>query len=248
MRKFILLSVIFLSFSSLTLSQVKVLGKNYYVGFGLSLDFFTNSEVSRYYNGIVGNSEQSVAEVDFSLGLKLSKNISVEFAPSLIFTVAPSYAGYPYDYWDNDPWWWWDGSPADNTYKYTYTLNNANLFALPLNLKMKYYPFNRGLNGFEEGFNFNISAGAMYLSESFSGTYRAAGTSTDLPFNITSSVWAPNVAVGLGFNYNFDYTLLGLDVNYRFVPMPLDRKSPLTISNAGNYNSLNFKFNIGYLF
>jgi hypothetical protein len=53
-----------------------------------------------------------------------------------------------------------------------------------------------------------------------------------------NDVWAPNLTLSLGISSasNFAY---GFDITYRVVPMPIKRNTPLSSSNASNYNSIN---------
>jgi len=228
-------------------SQVYYGGGKNYAGFGLSFDVFTNPEVSNYYNGAPSNNALYVTDITFTLGRNLNKHFAVEFAPSLIFTPSSVYGGGSFDYWDDDPYWWYDDSPTANQSSNTYNLTNASLFAIPLNLRVKYFPLNSSNSLYGSGLNLNLSLGAMYIYESFTGTGGPTGSSLNQPFNISSSTWAPDAVIGLGYTYSYNSALLlGFNANYRFVPMSLNRKSPLTIANSGNYNSLNFDFSIGF--
>ncbi|MCX6162730.1 MAG: hypothetical protein NTV87_15520 [Ignavibacteriae bacterium] len=247
MKKIVFTVVLILFCVSASFSQRVAWGDKYYAGFGFSLDFFTNSDVNYYYNGIGTNNAQSVSDINFSFGVNLNRHFAVEFAPAFVFTPSSSYGGGPFNYWDDDPYWWYDDSPTGTTYQNTYTLSNAYLFAIPLNLKLKYYPLKNYGNDFGEGLNLNLSLGAMYIYESFTGTGGPTGGIAQ-PFSISGSTWAPDAVLGLGYNYYWNNTGLGFDVNYRFVPMSLSRKSPLSYANASNFNSLNFSLYIGFAF
>jgi hypothetical protein len=205
-----------------------------YAGIGYSLVFFTNSDVTGTYPIFNFSSGEFLTEINPFFGIRPSKNISIELSPSFIFTTANKSDGFYY---------------TDEIGRRYYDPQEANLFALPLNANIKFYPFaDQPLNPIS-----NIYAGGgggiMYIKEDYlnyiysdSSQFAYLGAR-----NTDNSMWVPNynLLIGYGSTSQFGYNF---ELAYRFVPLDADRKFPLVSSIASNLNSVNLSLRIMFNF
>ena len=228
MKKLIFLFILNLAFISLN-AQYKDRESTFsYAGLGYALVFFTNSDVNNVYPTIDLNNSSLLNEINAYYGFKVSKYFSVEFSPSILF--AKSNRNIDGFYF------------TQNGQTYWYKPQDASLFALTLDLKARFYPFASNDRSIIKDIYLSAGGGIMYVKEEYDNylftdsTYTATFIASRADNNNT---WVPNIVFSLGYmsnNYNFGY---GLDIGYRIVPMPVDRKTALSSSNASNYNSLN---------
>jgi len=233
-----------------------------YIGFGFSFAFFTNPTVYDYYPTVSSQNSQFLVDLDLSFGYNYKNKLNIEFAPSFMFTPSPyNYGGY---YWFG-PWPYYSvnnkilssvpdskaapvvGSSDIYSGNYYYDPDKMTLFCLPLNVKLKYFPFNKSMRTFADGLFASLSLGAMYIYEKHTGYYKTSTSPVQYSYNISNSTWRPNASVGIGYNYIGDINFGG-ELSYKFVPLPVDRKTPLVINNAGNMNTIVLTFGIGYNF
>ena len=198
-----------------------------YAGLGYALLFFTNPDVSNIYPTIDLNNSTLLNEVTGFFGLKFSNSFAAEFAPSILF--ARSNRNIDGFYF------------TQNNQRYWYMPQDASLFAMTLDFKAKYYPFAKNEESILKDVYLSAGGGIMYIKEQYNN-YIFADSTYNSQF-ITSrednnNAWVPNVVFSFGYmsQNNFGY---GFDIGYRIVPMPINRNTPLTSSNASNYNSLN---------
>ena len=229
----ILLSGLFVYTSSD--AQIKDRTSSYsYVGGGYTLVFFTDSEVNNTYPVFDLSNSSFLSEVNLFYGIKASPSIAVEFSPSFIFTNTQSNNGFYY---------------TDNGVQNYYLPNSAKLFALPLNINFKYFPFTDDLINPVSNLYFGVGGGLMYINEEFQNYIYPSETSIS-PIGIqttTNSLWTPDfqIMVGFGSTAKFGY---GFELGYRIVPLDGDGSKPQTTSLANNFNSVNLSAKVIFSF
>jgi hypothetical protein len=206
-----------------------------YAGAGYSLVFFTDGDVSETYPAFDLNSGSFITEIGFFYGMRLSPPVAVEIAPSFIFTNSKNNDGF---YFTN--------RAGERNY---YFPNEASLFALPVNLNLKIYPFFADPLTPLGNMYIGAGAGMMYLSESFNNSIYADSNLVNFQRFAKSenSLWTPNYKFFLGFGTSgkFGYAF---EVGYRFVPLDGDGTKPQTTSLAKNFNSVNVSAKVMFSF
>jgi hypothetical protein len=227
MRKIILIFVLILT-ATFSLSQTKDREKGHsYVGVGYSLIIFTNSDASNIYPVLNLNSSSFLSEINISAGYKFNKNIALEFNPSFVFASSNNNKGFNYN---------------DGTNNYYYLPNKATLFTLPLNVKMKIFPFAKNTFSFVNNLFVGIGGGPIFINEQYDNavyTQETAYQTNPIKFQTYSnSFWRYNAVMSVG--YDFAGTIgLGFEFSYRIVPLAIKGPAPVISSVASNFNSIN---------
>jgi hypothetical protein len=121
--------------------------------------------------------------------------------------------------------------------------NNADLFALPINVNIKFYPFTSDLLSPVSNLYIGFGGGAMYISEEFDNQIYSDNTLTSFVGYQKSknNFWNENLLLMVGFNSpaRFGYAV---ELGYRLVPLKGKKDKPLTTSIASNFNSVNLTF------
>lgn len=229
MKKSIIFLLLLITFNSLT-SQIKDRDKGYpYAGVGYSLIIFTNSDASKIYPVLNLNTSSFLSEINISAGYKFNKNIALEFNPSIIFSSANNNKGFYYR----------DKTAGTN---YFYLPNKANLFTIPLNVKMKVFPFAKKSFSFADNIFFGIGGGPMYINEQYDNSVYPQESfyqTNPIKFQTNSNnFWRYNAVVSCGYDYAGTIGV-GFEVSYRIVPLAIDGPSPVISSVASNFNSIN---------
>jgi len=222
-KKFILSVIIFFLICNITYSQIGNRDASYsYAGVGYTLVFFTNSDVTETYPVFNFRGNEFLSEVNVFYGIKINKSIAVELSPSFIFTSTNGNDGFSYD----------------NRF---YITKQADLFSLPININVKFYPFTQDLTSAVSNLYIGFGGGPMYFWEEFNNNIYADSSLTSLiEFKKSkNSFWNENVKFFIGFNSSarFGYAV---ELGYRFVPLKGDGEKPQTTSIASNFNSINF--------
>ena len=223
MKKFILFFVFFSLSCSLTYSQISKRDASFsYAGAGYTLVFFTNSDVTDTYPIFNFRGNEFLSEVNIFYGIKINKSFAVELSPSFIYTSTNGNDGFSYD----------------NRF---YITNQADLFSLPININVKFYPFTQDLTSAISNFYIGFGGGPMYFWEEFSNNiYTDSTYSSFIEFQKSkNSFWNENIQFFIGFTSStrFGYAV---ELGYRLVPLKGDRDKPQTTSIASNFNSINF--------
>ena len=227
MRKLILIFLFIFAFNFLS-AQTKDREKGHpYAGIGYSLIIFTNSDASKIYPVINLNSSSFLSEINLSAGYKFNRHIALEFNPAIVFASSNNNKGFNY---------------YDGTNNYYYLPNKANLFTLPINVKMKLYPLAKQTFSFVNNIFIGIGGGPMYINEQYDNAvynnenhYQTGA----LKFQTNSnSFWRYNAVISGGYDYAGTIGL-GFEFSYRIVPLAIDGPSPVITSVASNFNSVN---------
>ncbi|HEY5125219.1 MAG TPA: outer membrane beta-barrel protein [Ignavibacteria bacterium] len=226
MKKLLLVIFLFSSFTSVAQYKNRE-SSQMYAGLGYSLVFFTNSDVSSIYPTIDLDRSGLLSEVNGFYGIKFNNYLAVEFTPSFLFARNTQRA---------DGNWY-----TQNNQHLWYIPQDASLFALTINLKAKVFPFGNNQQSLLKDFYIGTGGGMVYIKEQ-ARNYIYSDSSYSMNYlrvqDDKNDVWAPNFTLSLGISSasNFAY---GFDITYRVVPMPIKRNTPLSSSNASNYNSIN---------
>lgn len=198
-----------------------------YVGVGYSFVIFTNSDMTDSYP-LFGSSGDFLKEVNFFGGIRVSRSFALEFSPSVMFSNAINNKGFNYS------------SPSVAGSDSLYVPNTASFLSLPLNLKVKYYPFTKDMISQMSNLYLGFEAGMVYVKEEFNNYVYTDNTMTRFVRSQTdkNSFWKPDfgISIGYGSTAKFGY---GFEASYRFIPLDGDKKYPLTTSLAKDMNSVN---------
>lgn len=234
MKRIFIIILIFLA--AKTFAQYEKENSNFtYAGVGYSLVFFTHPAVSNIYPTLDFGSSSFLSEINPYFGFKINKNIALEISPSFIFSSSyEEKEGYDYKIENRNYW---------------YVPQRATLFALILNAKVKHFPFADKENSILNNFYIGFGAGAYFAKEKYESFLY--DNKTNLNYlasrNDQNSVWTGDIQFSVGFASNsaFGY---GFDITYRYVPMPIKRNTPLSTSNASNFNSINLSLGAMFSF
>jgi hypothetical protein len=224
-------------FTGLLSAQTKDREKPHpYVGAGYSLIIFTNSAVSDIYPVVNLNTSSFLSEINVSAGYKLNKNIALEFNPAFVFASSTNNKGFNF---------------YDGVNNYFYLPNKSTLFILPLNAKMKIFPFAKQTFSFVNNIFVGIGGGPIYISEQYdNAVYESQNYSIGnvIKFGTYSnSFWRYNAAISAGYDYAGAIGL-GFEFTYRIVPLAIHGTQPVISSIASNFNSINLSVKASFGF
>ena len=236
MKKYFLFAVLLCLSVNISLAQPKGKMKSgVYGGVGYSFLIYTNSDVADIYPSFDFRTNTFNSEINPYLGLQLSEMVSLEFSPSFIYASSGGSTGFNYS------------SSVNPTYYYL--PSPAYLYALPLNLKLKLFPFTKASSIVSKGIFFGISAGPMFIREEYDNRIYTDETA-NIYINtrsVSNTLWAANTLFSVGYasNQQFSY---GFEIGYRFVPLSIKRDYPLITSLASNMNAVVLNIKIGVNF
>jgi len=236
MKKHLLLILLVCFVTNFSNAQTKVDKRSgLYAGIGYSFLIYTNPNVSDIYPSFDFRTNSFNTEVNPYLGYQISESVSLEFSPSFIYANSGGSKGFYYQSSVNP--------------KYYYLPSPAYVFAIPLNLKLKLFPFVKSSSIVSRGIFFGVSAGPMFIREEYDNRIFTDETTNNYysTRNITNTLWAPNTMLTVGFSSNQQFSY-GFEVGYRFVPLSLKRDYPLISSLASDMNSVVLNLRIGVNF
>lgn len=234
--KKILFGILFLMLFNNAFSQVTERSTNlsFYTGIGYKFVFLTDPLARNTYPFFQLSNGDFLKELDGFLGVTIGEKYAIELSPAYLFTNSVSSDGFYFQ--------------DTSTLKFYYP-QQTRLFALPLNVRFKYYPFAQKTVSALNKVYFGVGAGAMYVNEEITNqiysnesriNYLGAKTSKN-------KFWTSNYEILLGIS-SFSKIGYGFELSYRFVPLNEGATLPLITSLAGNFNSVNFVANIVYTF
>lgn len=225
-----------LIYSGSALAQIKQRSAavSYYLGIGYKFVYLTNPTARDSYPFFQLSNGDFLKELDGVFGVTIAEKISVEFSPAYLFSNSLSSDGFYFE--DN------------NGLRYYYP-QQTRLFAVPLNLRIKFFPFAKNYTSFSSKLYFGGGGGGMYTNEEMSHQiYSDEGQITYLGARTyENDFWTTNFEFFAGVN-SFSKIGFGFELSYRFVPLNQPQNKPLVTSLAGNLNSANLSANIIYTF
>lgn len=232
----IILIVLISIISNLSFSQIKQRSTNTtaYLGIGYKFVFLTNPDARDAYPFFQLSNGDFLKEIDGFLGISINEKYNIELAPAYLFTNSVSSEGY---YFSNS-----SGTRF-------YVPSETRLFAVPLNIKFKYFPFVKNYSSSLSKFYFGAGGGAMYVEEEISAliyqgedelNYLGART-------FQNSFWTSDYEIMIGIS-SFSKIGYGFELSYRIAPINNSSSNPVITSIATNFNSINFTANIVFTF
>jgi len=206
-----------------------------FAGLSYNLVFFTNPDVDNIYPSFDFREISFKSELNFFVGYKVNEIFSVEFSPSFTYSKSSATDGFYYPSTID---------PSENTYYYPY---NAYLLAIPLNLKIKLYPFSMAKSYFMGGIFVGIAGGPMVIREEYD-VYEYPDEFRYNPISYRrydNTIWTGDLIFSIGYNSHAQFNY-GFEVGYRIVPLPVDREYPLAIDLASNMNAVLIGLKVGF--
>lgn len=235
MRKLFLVLVVIL-LASPCFSQIKKRATtvSLYTGIGYKFVFLTNPQARNAYPLFQLSNGDFLKELDGFLGVTINENYAVEFSPAYLFTNSVNSDGFYF---------------SDNNGRRFYKPQQTRLFALPLNLRFKYFPFAQNYKSTLSKLYFGLGGGAMYANEEITNEVFTDDTRVTYlgAKNSQNNFWTSNFELLLGLN-SFSKIGYGFELSYRFVPLNQPSTLPLITSLASNFNSINLAAKIVYTF
>jgi len=229
MKKLLFIFLFFI-FCSNAFSQVKTRSTSvsFYTGVGYKFVFLTNPMARDAYPFFQLSHGDFLKEIDGFFGVTIDERYSVEISPAYLFTNSVNSS---------------DGFNFLDTF---YLPQQTRLFALPLNVRFKYFPFVKNYASTLNKVYIGVGAGAMYINEEITNQL-SKNNSFITTRTYENSFWTSNYEVLVGIN-SFSKIGYGFELSYRFVPLNQPHTIPLITSLAGNFNSANFVANIVFIF
>jgi hypothetical protein len=235
MRKIFLIVPVLL-ISNISFSQIKQRATNItgYMGFGYKFVFLTNQNARDAYPFFQLSNGDFLKEIDGFFGVNINEKYGIELAPAYLFTNSVSSDGY---YFNNI-----------NGNRF-YVPSQTRLFAVPLELKFKYFPFAKNYASSFSKFYFMGGGGGMYVDEEISSLIYSDDSRLYLlgAKTFSNSFWTSCLEFAVGIS-SFSKIGYGFEFSYRLVPISNSRDIPVITSIASNFNSINFTANIVFTF
>jgi len=228
--------VIIIFISHLSEAQVKQrsVKTEFYTGVGYKFVYLTDPLARNAYPFFQFSKGDFLKEINGVFGVTIDQKYGIELSPAYLFTNSLSSDGFNF---------------TDNSGTRFYVPVQTRLFAVPVNLRFKYYPFSKGYSATLSKMYFGVGGGAMYIEEEI--TSQIYTDNTRLNFitsrNAKESMWTSNyeILVGIG---NFSKIGYGFELSYRIVPLKQLQTKALITEIASNFSSVNFAANIIFSF
>ncbi|HPS65618.1 MAG TPA: hypothetical protein PK447_08590 [Ignavibacteria bacterium] len=208
-----------------------------YLGAGVGLNVFTNSDVSGMYPMFDIDNSSFLTNIAPYFGYKFNSTFSAEISPMV--SIAKTYS--------KNGFYFTDQSGSTLFYK----PQNLSLAMIPLLARVKIFPFASDLkaSNLKAGWYSGAGAGITYLNESYDSFVYLDNNSYSPMYSQTNrkSYWTPVASVFTGWESSAKYAF-GIEIGYNFIPAKVDRTDPLMISVASNFNNfyLNIKGRLGF--
>lgn len=216
-------------------SQIKErsLSTSVYAGMGYKFVFLTNPTARNAYPFFQLSNGDFLKELDGFIGISFDEKVAIEFSPAYLFSNSLSSDGFYFE---------------DSRGNIFYYPVQTSLFALPLNARVKFFPFSSSKSSMSKVY-LGAGGGAMYISEEItSQLYIDILRENYLGVRYyENDFWTYNMEILLGIN-SFSVIGFGFELSYRFVPLNQPKTIPLITSLSGNLNSANFMANIIFTF
>jgi len=209
----------------------------FYFGAGYSFVFFTDNTVNNAYPAFDVISINFVGELMTFLGLRFSKYLALEIETSYMFCQNERNVAIGL----NPPVTF----PGNDSVAYTYAHpTQLTMFAFPLLLNLKYFPFQARKN-FANRLFIGAGAGYLYVHESYDNVVYTLDQSqvtypyTEFPVvtNMTNNQWLPLFRISAGFTGSGKVIGFGAEVRFNFAPIKKTTDAFVT-RTAQNFNSI----------
>lgn len=234
MKKTFFILICLLTFN-IANAQLQKGSSGIYAGLGYSTLFFTNSDVSNIYPTFDFRRNSLKSEISPYIGYEISKTLSIEFNPSFLYSNSSPEKGFYF-------------KPMNGGNEY-YQPNNAFLFMMPLNLKLKFYPFANAKSVVSNGLFLGLSGGPIFIREEYDNyIYPNENSPTVNQIkNFSNTLWTGDMQLSIGYSSKAAFSY-GFEAGYRFIPLKIEREFPLASSIASNMNAVVLSIKLGYFF
>lgn len=238
MRKIIFLISILILITQTSFGQITQRSSGYsYLGIGYSLVGFTDPITSDIYPFLDFKNGNFMTDINFFFGHRPVDEFAFEISPSIIFTSGIDKPGFTY---------------TENGVTKYHIPRDVSLFMLPINVNGKYFPFSKTPSPIISTAYLTFGGGMTYIREEYTNFIYSVNQN-NTPGNYEraqiyrESKWVPNFNFGIGIMSTgvFGY---GVEVNYRIVLTDPDNATPLAISRANNFNSINITLKGVFIF
>lgn len=208
---------------------------NAYFGAGYSFVIFTDGLLSSPYPVIDTRSGNFLSEINIFFGFSIAKAVTIEAEPSFLFTNSSktlrTTLSKPH-------------STTDDTLVYS---SNIGMFAIPLAVNVRFFPFFKQEKSFIRMFFIGGGAGMIWVKEDYDNFYTYDpnwggiynyGYGGYIGPTESTSQWAPLFRVMLGFTGAGGQFGGGGELRYNFVPLKSVKDSPFVTRQAKNMNSV----------
>jgi len=237
MKKNLIIILILLIFSGTGFTQKSErTSAEFYAGMGVSMVFFTQSDVWNNYPVLDVNNTSFMYEISAFAGIKINKFVALEFNPAFVINKSNDKDGFYFT--------------QNNLTRY-YRPQNVSLVMIPLNLRAKFFPIaGEGTVGdIKSGFYTGFGAGITFIGESYDSYIYEDKNSVYYSGidNSKKNSWRPDVQIFAGLDLQNKFGL-GLEVGYRIIPGGMDYDKPVISAFVPNMNYvyLNIKGGLGF--
>ena len=231
-------------FVGISEAQIKQRSKDkvFYTGMGYKFVLFTDPEARSAYPFFDITNQAFVKEIDGFFGMVLNERFVFELAPSYMFS-----NDYGSDDSEADGGGFYFTENGVNRY---YVPTDAKMFAIPVNARIKYFPFAKDYGSAFNLFYFGGGAGPVYISEEMNQRVYTDDGRLDFlgaaPY--AEDFWTLNFEALAGIATVSKFGI-GFEISYRFIPLGASSKTkPLITSIANNFSSFNMAANVIYKF
>lgn len=203
-----------------------------YFGAGYGFVIFTDKELNSLYPFLDTRNGTFLTNITLFYGFAIAKAVTLEFEPGILFTsstkTVSTNTGRTH-------------RTSNDTMAYS---SNIGMFAIPLALNVRFFPFFKMSKSFARLFFIGGGAGAIWVKEDYDNYY------TDDPnlytggfygyggISESSSQWAPLFKAMVGFTGTGGQFGFGGEIRYNIVPLKEEEGSPFRTRIASNFNSV----------
>lgn len=201
---------------------------NSYFGAGYSLMIFTDSELNSIYPVFDTRSGNFLSTINLFFGFSIAKAVTLEIEPSLVFSNSSKSFTTPLTI---------PHQPENGSYAHS---TNIGLFAIPIALNARFFPFYKMTTSFARLFFVGGGGGMVFVKEDYDITYDNNPNPSFYYTGNTASTsqWAPLFRIIAGFTGAGGMFGFGGEVRYNIVPLKQEANSPFKTRIAKNFNSV----------
>ena len=205
---------------------------NSYFGAGYSLIIFTDRELNSLYPVLDTRNGTFLTNISLFFGFAIAQAVALEFEPAILFANSSknivTNTGIPH-------------TTTNDTMAYS---SNISLFALPISVNVRFFPFYKLSKNFTRLFFIGGGGGIVWVKEDYdnyyspdpnlyTGGYYGYGGRSE-----TTSQWAPLFRAMIGFTGTGGQFGFGGEVRYNIIPLKEEANSPFRTRVAPNFNSV----------
>jgi hypothetical protein len=199
-----------------------------YFGAGYSFVIFTARHMNEAYPVFDTRSGDFLSEINLFFGFAIAKAVTLEIEPSFLFTNSSKSFVTPLKPPIN-------GDTLVGSY-------NLGLFAMPLMLHARFFPFFTMSQSFARLFFVGAGAGVVWVREDYDNIYSNDPLIyyyfSGFTRSESTSQWAPIFRIMTGFTGTGGQFGFGGELRYNFVPLKSESNVPFKSKISPNFNSV----------